>query len=420
MSLQHLFRCLMVAFLCAPVIAWAGPAKRFALLIGNQDYTPAVGQLTNPLNDIDILGTALGKIGFEVKILKNATRVDINREIGRLALNLESAGDEAIGFFYYSGHGVARSKDHINYLIPVDITDMSSDDFWYNAVSLDSILKELQSVAPLASNFIVFDACRNELHLPSKTTSKGFEPVGQTNGIFIAFSTSPNDTASDVGEKGGPYARSLSAELLKAGQDHLTLFQNVKERVFWLTKNTQRPWESNGFIQRIYLAGAPKYVPSPANQAEQTWNIIKAATDSKIFENFERLYSGTEYADLAKARRQELAKALGDGLQSGGYNAASSKVILSLLPDSPVYSAGDLMKIKIVAASNMVKAFAVFPFGPRARSKVEASYNSSEGGLYIPYRIPGSAKQGMYSIPVYVQEINSKLEEKLPVEIEIK
>ena len=242
---------------CWPDTSFA--QKRFALVIGNKDYAPGVGgALKNPLNDVDLISKALTNIGFQVVLLQNATRIEISRGVKNLATKLGDAGDNAIGFLYYSGHGVARAQDRSNYLIPIDVRDMSNDDFWFNAVSLDVILKELQVSAPRAAQFVVFDACRNELRLPTKGAVKGFEPVFQTSGLFIAFSTSPNDTASDVGDASGPYARALADELGRPGQDQLTLFQNVKERVFASTG--KQPWESNGFIRRVYLS-MPKEPP---------------------------------------------------------------------------------------------------------------------------------------------------------------
>jgi hypothetical protein len=246
----------------------ASAQKRFALVIGNKDYAPSVGPLKNPVMDSRLIAGALAQIGFQVVPVNNATRVDINREVSRFATKLGDAGENAIGFLYYSGHGAARARDRVNYLIPVDITDMSTEDFWFDAVSLDSIVKELVNSAPRASLFVVFDACRNELRLPIKSTSKGFESMRETNGVFIAFSTSPNDVATDVGDLGGPYARALASELVRSGQDQLTLFQNVKENVFGNTGNRQRPWESNGFVQRIYLAGKPKEASKPSNEPD--------------------------------------------------------------------------------------------------------------------------------------------------------
>lgn len=82
-----------------------------------------------------------------------------------------------------------------------------------------------------AAKFVVFDACRNELQLPSKDTSKCLVPVAEQQGMFIAYASAPGRTASDRSAKSGPHAAALAAELGKSGLDHLNLFQNVKEAV---------------------------------------------------------------------------------------------------------------------------------------------------------------------------------------------
>jgi|GEM_PF-1563241 len=242
--------------------------KRFALLIGNKDYEPQVGTLKNPHKDIALIDQALQQVGFSVVSRKDLGRAEIMKQIDEFAERLSNAGPGAVGFFYYVGHGVSRPRDHVNYLIPIDIQNMQDPNFWWNAIALDAILDELKRGAPNASYFVVFDACRNELRLPARSAVKGFEPMTDKNDIFIALSTSPNSSASDVGEDSSPYARALASELTRPGQDHLTLFQNVKERVFSATNNTQRPWESNGLLKRVYFAGKTAHLtmlPNPTN-----------------------------------------------------------------------------------------------------------------------------------------------------------
>jgi hypothetical protein len=50
-----------------------------------------------------------------------------------------------------------------------------------------------------AAKFVVFDACRNELRLPTKDTAKGLMPVAEQQGLIIAFASAPGETASDQG-----------------------------------------------------------------------------------------------------------------------------------------------------------------------------------------------------------------------------
>src|SRR5262249_18562597 len=80
--------------------------RRIALVIGNKDYKTGVGPLANPLNDIRLVGDALKSVGFEIrKPVENATRSEMLGAIYAFASALKSAGPDAVGFLYYSGHG---------------------------------------------------------------------------------------------------------------------------------------------------------------------------------------------------------------------------------------------------------------------------------------------------------------------------
>jgi WD40 repeat protein len=285
--------------------------SRFALVIGNEGYSPEIGTLTNPHNDVALVANALTKVGFSVVSRVNLSRADIAREVHNYAIRLSNAGPGAIGFFYYSGHGVSNATDHVNYLIPIDVSNLQDQNLWWNAVSLDQMLDELENVAPNASHIVVFDACRNGLRLPTKSVVKGFEPVTRTRGMFIAFSTSPNASSSDAGDGGGPYARILANEIVRPGQDQLSLFQNVKDRVYEATSQTQRPWENSDLIGHIYLAGAPAPLPQSSleDQAKLIWDAFGQQTsDARFLGDFIARYGETQYAGLARQRLVEIGQ----------------------------------------------------------------------------------------------------------------
>jgi NAD(P)-dependent dehydrogenase (short-subunit alcohol dehydrogenase family) len=54
-----------ITLLLWPTALHAAAEKRIALLIGSKDYKAGVGALTNPLNDVRIVGEALKAVGFE-------------------------------------------------------------------------------------------------------------------------------------------------------------------------------------------------------------------------------------------------------------------------------------------------------------------------------------------------------------------
>ncbi len=185
----------------------------------------------------------------------------------RYAAGLRRAGAGAVGFFYYSGHGAANADTRTNYLIPVDVTSAEDESVWYGSIQQNQVTDLLSREAANATQFVVFDACRNELHLSGRAAKaigadKGFVPVAQTAGLLIAYATAPNRTASDAGDGGGVYAKALAEELVKPGVEAVEMFRHVQIKV----KQTigQDPWLSFPSLAPVYLAGRARRRASAA------------------------------------------------------------------------------------------------------------------------------------------------------------
>src|SRR5262245_50205162 len=102
--------------------------KRLALLIGNQAYSPEIGRLVNPHNDVALLEKALKGLQFEVTSVRDAGLATLHQAINAYARRVRAAGPGAIGFFYYAGHGAADGGT--NYLIPVDVKSAEEGELW--------------------------------------------------------------------------------------------------------------------------------------------------------------------------------------------------------------------------------------------------------------------------------------------------
>jgi uncharacterized caspase-like protein len=155
-----LLRTVLITWLLLGTLQSAHAQKKFALLIGNQDYSLEVGPLKNPINDINLVAASLRKIGFtkdNIQILPNATRKEILRAVDRYARALSEAGPDAVGVFYYSGHGAANKRDNRNYLIPIEVKRLDAD-VWYDAVPLDRIISTLAKLSKEPLNRAVCSA----------------------------------------------------------------------------------------------------------------------------------------------------------------------------------------------------------------------------------------------------------------------
>ena len=297
--------CLLGSLVCLMLPATA--QERHALLIGNEAYYQTVGRLKNPVNDVNLIAGSLIKAGFpkdNITIITDADRISMLTAVDTYVDRVSAAGKDAIGFFYYSGHGVANNRDRRNYLIPVGVKSLDRQ-VWFKAIALDDIVAKLSQLASNAAHFVVFDACRNLLNSPVRG-GKGFVPIAERRGMLIAFSTDPGETATDEGAHSGPYAEALAAELAKRGQHHLDLFQNVKERVHRKTK-VQVPWTRDGMLERIYLRGKR---PSADLRAETTfWGAVKSSGDLKAVRAYINAYPNGRFLEPARILASELESA---------------------------------------------------------------------------------------------------------------
>jgi hypothetical protein len=237
---------------------------RFALLIGNQNYKPDVGPLTNPQNDVVLLERALESIGFDVTVVRDAELGAIYQALNAHIHRLQAAGPGAIGFFYYSGHGAANDENGADYLIPVDTPTIETTALWDLSMRLGEITSKLKTEAGNATHFVVIDARRNKLKLKKPgtkalTQSKGFRAFPSEAGMLIAFATAEGELSSDEGDGGGPYSRVLAEEIVKPNTESVTMFRRVQVRV--RSEIGQEPWINFNSLGEIYLAGLDNTVP---------------------------------------------------------------------------------------------------------------------------------------------------------------
>jgi Caspase domain len=263
------FGCVALALLFLTLVAApaAQAEKRIALLIGNKDYKPGVGALVNPLNDVRVIGDALKVVGFEVlSPVHNARRAEMLLAIHAFAARLKTVGPNAVGFLYYSGHGIASAGE--NYLIPVDLDEPSTVQLSVQGVKQSEVLAILRGEASNAAHYLVLDACRNTLQ--GSRGGKGFIPVGQQSGVLVAFATEPGKTATDSGLGSSPYAAALAEELVRPGQNDLLMFHNVRVAVIRKTGGDQVPWTEDGIQrpQRVLFGVQSKPIVSPSPLAE--------------------------------------------------------------------------------------------------------------------------------------------------------
>ena len=236
---------------------------RKALLIANAEYRVDGMTLANPVRDAEKVRASLLAAGFakaDVALVRDVPARGIENVVGVFADSLEP-GDVAL--FYYSGHGM-QSKG-VNYLLGTGFDEKREADVPYGDVyPVRKLIRTLES-SRASVRFVIIDACRD---MPLARGWKGgatdgfaVEPKGE-GGTLLAFATSPNSRASDVGFDGGPYAHVLSQQLLRPGKEALHLFRDIQNEVRRLTRGEQVPAYEHNLLADFYFVPA-RSAPSP-------------------------------------------------------------------------------------------------------------------------------------------------------------
>jgi uncharacterized caspase-like protein len=140
----------------ASIMATARAEPRIALVIGNAAYKNS--PLRNPVNDARLIGQTLRAVGFEVIERTDLDQNGMKRVIQEFGLKLEGAGRDAVGLFYYSGHGVQAAGR--NFLIPTTANIARASDLDIDAVDANWVMAQMAE-AGNRLNFVILDACRD-------------------------------------------------------------------------------------------------------------------------------------------------------------------------------------------------------------------------------------------------------------------
>ena len=248
--------------------------KRFALIVSNQDYPKSVGRLEATHRDGEILCQALSQVGFDVRHVRDVNLQQFRREVLEYVRRLHGAGDQGVGFFYFSGHGAVAEKGGDNYLIPIKADVKFAHELRLLGYRLGEIVNAISDTGGKA-NFIVIDACRT-LAIPSPTRgTRGLTPVNEEGGVFLAFSTAPGQVALDKHY----FSEALAKEIQVADRPAYVAFRSVRRRVLKDTNHSQFPWMRDGLVNAFYFkqkTGTPNYtVAGPAPKIAQGKPIFK-------------------------------------------------------------------------------------------------------------------------------------------------
>ena len=114
----------------------SGKASRLALVIGNGHYPDAAAPLNQPINDARALTATLRQSGFDVDVVEDASKDDMQRAIGRLKSKIKA---ESVVMLFFGGYGIQAGRE--SYMIPVDARIWKEGDVRREGISVESVLE---------------------------------------------------------------------------------------------------------------------------------------------------------------------------------------------------------------------------------------------------------------------------------------
>ena len=222
----------------------APKSNRYALIIGNEDYSSKQPGLEKEVNvdfaeaDASVFAEYAEKVlGYpkeNIRLLTNATKGTMSQGVDWLVKIAQAQGDAEI-MFYYSGHGLPEEVSKEPYLIPVDVSGTQVQ----NGLSLIDVYNQLAG-STAKKCVVVLDACfsggaRNK----ELTALKGIKVSASINevpgNLVVLASSSGTQSSAVYKEKQHGYFTYFLLKNLKESKGQSSIERSMIE----VTKNVR-------------------------------------------------------------------------------------------------------------------------------------------------------------------------------------
>src|SRR3984893_2219508 len=166
--------------------------SRLALVIGNGNYPDANAPLAQPINDARALTAALRRNGFDVDVVEDAGKDDMNRAIGRLKSKIRH---DSVVMLFFGGYGVQVGRE--SYMIPVDAVIWKEADVRRDGFSIEQVLDVMKEQGARAKLVVVDASRRNPYERRFRKYSHGLAPITAPDNALILTSATPGKVADD-------------------------------------------------------------------------------------------------------------------------------------------------------------------------------------------------------------------------------
>jgi uncharacterized caspase-like protein len=222
-------------------------ASRIALVIGNGHYPDANAPLTQSINDARALTTTLRRDGFDVDVVEDASKDDMNRAVERLKSKIRP---ESVVMLFFGGYGVQAGRE--SYMIPIDAAIWKEADVRRDGISIESVMSAMKERGAHAKLVVIDASRRNPYERRFRAFSHGLAPISAPENALILSSATPGKVVDDPE---GQYSV-LVAELLNnlnAPNGVEAVFSKTRLAVSRASDGEQVPSVSSSLVEDVRI-----------------------------------------------------------------------------------------------------------------------------------------------------------------------
>jgi uncharacterized caspase-like protein len=222
-------------------------APRIALVIGNGHYPDANAPLTQSINDARALTRALRRDGFDVDVVEDASKDDMDRAVERLKSKIRP---ESVVMLFFGGYGVQAGRE--SYMIPIDAAIWKEADVRRDGISIESVMTAMKDGGAHAKLVVIDASRRNPYERRFRAFSHGLAPINAPENALILSSATPGKVADD---SQGQYSV-LVAELLNnlnAPNGVEAVFSKTRQAVLRASDGEQVPSVSSSLVEDVHI-----------------------------------------------------------------------------------------------------------------------------------------------------------------------
>ena len=224
----------------------AGKPARLALVIGNGHYPDADAPLAQQINDARALTSALRSDGFDVDVVEDAGRDDMQRAVARLK---DKITPDAVVMLYFGGYGVQAGRQ--SYMIPIDAAIWTEADVRRDGVSVELVLDAMTERGAQAKLAVIDASRRNPYERRFRTYSHGLAPITAPDNALVLSSASPGKVIDDSDARHSVLMAELLTNLGDKSDGVEAMFGKTRNAVSRISKGGQVPSVSSSLVEDI-------------------------------------------------------------------------------------------------------------------------------------------------------------------------